>query len=321
MKRAGNLMLLIAAPENLREAFLLVVRGKQLKHECLCFRHHMDEEIAQLHRQLLDGSYRMGDYRRFKVFDPKERTICAVPFRDRLVMHAMMRVCHNLFESYQMDLIYASRRGRGTYKAIEQARRYSGQYEWFLKLDVCKFFDSISHDCLKQQLRRLVKDRLLLAYWDMIIDSYKTTPGCGLPIGNLTSQYWANHYLAVADHWVKERLHAGPMVRYMDDVVMWGSCKTELSTQAKAYTAFVAQELRLQLHVPVMNRTRMGMPFLGYVVRPCGLSLTQRSRHRYRHKIKRLAVMTEEGIVSQEHCLLSVQSMRAFINKANRYGL
>ena len=105
MKRAGNLMPLIAAPENLREAFLLAVRGKQLKPECIRFRQDMDGEIARLHHQLLDGSYRMGDYRRFKVFDPKERTICAVPFRDRVVMHAMMRVCHNLYENLRQDFL------------------------------------------------------------------------------------------------------------------------------------------------------------------------------------------------------------------------
>lgn len=316
MKREGYLMPQIAAPDNLREAFLLAVRGKQMRPECLDFRQNFDAEIDCLSEQLKDGSYRLGTYRRFKVYDPKERTICAVSFRDRVVMHAIMRVCHHLFERFQTDVSYASRKERGTYKAIEKAQQYSLHYEWFLKLDVCKYFDNIDHECLKLQLRRLTKDRLLLTYWDMIIDSYETKPHCGLPIGNLTSQYWANHYLAVADHWAKEKLHVGPMVRYMDDVVMWSDSVDVLKRQVQAYACYVEEELHLSLHPAVMNRTRMGMPFLGYVIKPYKMRLTQRSRHRYRHKMRQLAVMTEKGVVSQEYCVLSVQSMMAFVNKA-----
>ena len=317
MKRVGNLIPLIADRENLREAFLLAVRGKQLKAECMRFRAQLDTEVEELHEQLLNGSYRIGNYRRFKVYDPKERIICAVPFRDRVVMHAMMRVCHQLFDSYQTDMSYASRKGRGTYKAIEKAQQHCCHHRWFVKLDVKKYFDSISHNCLKYLLRRIVKDRLLLAYWDMIIDSYETLPDYGLPIGNLTSQYWANHYLAVADHWAKEKLHVDKMVRYMDDVVMWGDNSAILLSQAQEYTNYVGQRLHLQLHPPVMNRTQMGMPFLGYVIKPHVLRLTQRSRLRYRKKVRQLTAMTEEGIVSQEQCRLSAQSLLSFVNKAS----
>ena len=95
MKRKGNLMPLIADPDNLREAFLLAARGKSMKAECLRFREHLDDEISLLHCQLLDGSYRPGDYHRFRVYEPKERTISAPTFRDRVVQQAMMRVCLN----------------------------------------------------------------------------------------------------------------------------------------------------------------------------------------------------------------------------------
>ena len=205
-------MSLIAQQENLREAFLLAVRGKQLKRECIHFREHLDEQLLQLGTELADGSYRTGEYRRFRVFDPKERIICAAPFRDRVAQHAMMRVCHPLFERFQTSVSFASRPGRGTYKAIEQARHYCRCYRWWLKLDMQKYFDSISHDCLRQQLVRMVKDPLLIEYWNMLIDGYENTPGRGLPIGNLTSQYWANHYLAVSDHQAKELIGISVMV-------------------------------------------------------------------------------------------------------------
>ena len=266
MKRVGNLMPLIADMENLREAFLLAVKGKSMRPETIRFRDHLDGNLLFLHRQLLDGSYRPPAYRRFTVWDPKERTICAAPFHERVVQHAMMRVCHRLFDDFQMSHSFASRLGMGTYKAIDHAQHCSRSNKWFLKLDVTKYFDSIGHEVLYGLLSRIVKDRLLLHYWQQLLDS--TSASGGLPagitltIGNLTSQYWANHYLAVADHKAKEQLHTGKMARYMDDVVMWRNDRQELLRQGRLYEEMVRDELQLELHPFCLNRTEHGMPFL-----------------------------------------------------------
>ncbi len=259
-------MPLIADMGNLREAFLLAARGKACMAAVREFRERLDKELLSISTQLMDGSYRFGDYHRFTVYDPKQREICAAPFRERVTFHAMMRVCHSVFEAFQVQGSYASRKGLGTYKALEQAQSYCKRYQWFLKMDVQGFFASIRHDCMKTMLARLFKDKLLLSYFDILIDGYEVTPGRGLPIGNLTSQYFANHYLAVADHYAKENLHFGPMVRYMDDVVIWGNNPDELQCKASAYRDYLDKTLRLTLHPFCMNRTRMGMPFLGYVV-------------------------------------------------------
>ena len=310
-------MPMIADMDNLREAFLRAVRGKSAKAQVIGFRSRLDEELTTMREQLLDGSYRFGEYHRFMVYDPKERVICAAPFRDRVAFHAMMRVCHPVFEAFQTDGSFASRIGRGTYKALERARQNSRRYRWFLKMDVVRFFASIDHQCMKAQLARLFKDRLLLHYFDMLIDGYEVEPAKGLPIGNLTSQYFANHYMAVADHYAKEQLRVGPMVRYMDDVVIWGNDPDELQRLATSYYDYARHELRIDLHPFCMNRTCMGMPFLGYVVYPNELRLNQRSRHRYLHRVAQLDTMIARGVLTQAEARVRLQSSLAFVQKAN----
>ena len=317
MKRCGNLMERIADIDNLRESFLLAAKGKGMNHETIRFREELESELMYIHTSLLDGSYRFGDYRFFKLYDPKERLICAAPFRERVVFHAMMRVCHNVFEKFQVSCSYASRKGMGTCKALEKACELSRKYKWYVKMDVCKFFDSIHHGCMKQMLARLFKDKLLLTYFDALIDSYEASEGRGLPIGNLTSQYFANHYMAVADHYAKERLRQPAMVRYMDDVVFWGNDKQQLKQQALNYYGYVEQTLLLKMHPFSPNRTDKGLSFLGYVVRPGRMVLNQRSRSRYRHRLAKLDEWLSEGKITEDEYLARAQSMLSFVEKAD----
>ena len=317
MKRCGNLMEPIADMDNLRESFLLAAKGKGMNHETIRFREDLESELLHIHTSLLEGSYRFGDYRFFKIYDPKERLICAAPFRERVVFHAMMRICHHVFERFQVSCSYASRKGMGTCKALEKACELSRKYKWYVKLDVCKFFDSIHHECMKRMLERLFKDKLLLTYFDALIDSYEASEGRGLPIGNLTSQYFANHYMALADHYAKEHLRQPAMVRYMDDVVFWGNDKQQLKQQAVDYYRFVEQTLRLKMHPLSLNRTDRGLSFLGYVVRPDRMTLNQRSRSRYRHRLAKLNGWLTEGRITEDEYLTRAQSMLSFVEKAD----
>ena len=283
----------IVHPDNLREAFLRAVRGKACHQETQRFRLHIDDELARIADELLSGCYCFGSYRMFTVFDPKRRTICAAPFRDRVTMHAMMRVCHPVFEAYQVNDSYASRVGRGQYKALDRVRQLMPADGWFAKLDVQGFFGSIDHEVMSKQLHALFKDPLLLDYFDRLIRGYAVSDGRGLPIGNLTSQYFANHYLAVADHYLKEQLHARYAVRYMDDTLLLDTDRSRLGSLIRDYTSFVEEHLLLRLHPPVINRCRMGIPFLGYVLFPGRVHLSLRSRRRSRH---RLAMISEAFI-------------------------
>lgn len=283
-------------------------------------RQNLDANLLQLQRQLLDGTFQFGRYNFFEIVDQKRRTICAASSQERVVFQAMMRICHPVFEQYQTNDSFASRPNRGTYKALERAQQYAARYRWFAKLDVCKFFYSISHEVMFHQLCRLFKDPLLLQHFYSIIRSYEASPGRGLPIGNLTSQYFANHYMAVADHWAKEQLHVPAMIRYMDDVLLFNNSHQALMQHVKAYTNYVATELKLQLHEPVVNTTHRGIPFLGYVDYADCLRLSRRSKRRFRKKMQQLSRLYHEGYITDREYGMRAECLVAFLDHADSMG-
>ena len=173
----------------------------------LCDRHHLETELLQLERELLSDSYRPRPYRSFWVHEPKQRRICAADIRDRVVHHAIIRVLEPYFEAYFIHDTYACRRGKGTHRAVQRAQALSRRYRYVLQLDVRQFFASVDHAILKALLARRFKDRQLLALLAQIIDHPipDGVPGRGLPIGNLTSQYFATFYLGYLDHFVKDQ--------------------------------------------------------------------------------------------------------------------
>jgi len=320
VKRVGNLMERIASRENLHEAFLRAARGKSGKMAVVKFRNHLDDHLKLMQEQLLDGTYRFGQYQFFTIHDPKKREICAASFPDRVVFHAMMRICHPVFDNYQDYDSYASRIGKGTYKALERAQQYARQYQWFAKLDVCHYFESIDHQVMMQQLCRLFKDPQLLLFFQCLLNDYHSSPGKGLPIGNLTSQYFANHYLSVADHYAKQQLRVPGLVRYMDDVLLFSNDKHRLLHDVGIYIRYVENELKLQLHDPVVNRTSCGIPFLGYVVYGNGLRLNRRSKLRFREKMAALAAEVDLESINQQEYAMRGQCMLAFVRKAQTDG-
>lgn len=317
MKRVGKLMELAVMPDNLSEAFLRAKRGKSGKAEVIRFQEHLEEELNGIAWELASDNYRVGEYYRFTVFDPKKRIICAAPFRDRVAMHALMRVCHQVFDNYQLFDSYASRKQKGTYAAIDRAKTFAGKYQWFAKLDVCHFFDSISHEVMMSQLSSLFKDKLMLNCFERIIDGYHTEPGRGLPIGNLTSQYFANHYLSQGDHLLKEKLQVPAMVRYMDDILLFDNDKEQLKIIAYAYTAYARETLRLSMHELIINRCRYGVPFLGYVVYPDKIHLNQRSRHRFVKNLINLNWLYECGFLSEQNFRERMTAVFSFVNHSD----
>lgn len=306
----------IASLENLHEAFLRAARGKCGKREVKDFRCHLEENLQRMGRELLEGNYRFGSYHFFTIHDPKERTICAATFKDRVAFHAMMRICHPVFDNYQISDSYASRIGKGTYKALERAQQLCRRYAWFAKMDMCKYFDSIDHEVMLRQLGRLFKDPQLLIYFRDLLDGYEVTRGKGLPIGNLTSQYFANHYLSVADHYMKQEVGVPGLVRYMDDILLFSNDRKELRGYVSRLKEYVEKELRLTIHDPVINRTCHGIPFLGYVVYGKELRLNQRSRKRFRQRMGDLEKDLAMGMISDKEYAMRASCLFAFIDKA-----
>jgi RNA-directed DNA polymerase len=321
MKRENNLIERIADPENLRLAFWKARKSKEGKTEVNEYRKNLDRNLLWLRECLLSGNIEVGNYNYFTIYDPKERKICAAAFYERVLHHAIMNICHANFEKFQIHGSYATRLGKGTYAAIDQAKVYQQKYRWFLKLDVRKYFDSIDHALLKSLLSRRFKDKMLIDAFYKIIDSYYVIEGKGLPIGNLTSQYFANHYLAVADHYLKEKLQGLAYIRYMDDMVIWDNSKERLLKTGKDFQAFIESQLFLNLKPFCLNSSEKGLPFLGYLIFPEKVLLNRDSRKRYKNKLKFCAGKLLSGEWSQNEFQSHVLPLNAFARHANTFSL
>jgi len=187
------------------EAWIRAKKGSSHARDTILYSMNLHRNLKHLQKALAAGNPPIGRYHYFMIHDPKERRICAASFEERILHHAVMRVLERRFEQHFINDTYACRKGKGTEKAILKAFRNTRQSQWFLKLDMKKYFDTIDHEVLKQRLQRIIKDQRMLNILEQIISSYCVQPGKGIPIGNLTSQFFANFYLSFFDHFVKEQ--------------------------------------------------------------------------------------------------------------------
>lgn len=315
MKRAGNLMERIADPDNLRLAFCKAAKGKEGKLEVQRFRLHLDKNLSALRNGLLDGTVELGRYHYFTIYDPKQRLICAASFPERVLHHAIMNVCHPYFERNFIFDTYATRIGKGSYAALNRAMNGLSHFDYVAKMDVRKYFDNISHNILKQKLRRIFKDKKLLSILDRIIDSYHTRQGYGVPIGNLTSQYFANFYLSEIDHYAKEELKVPVFIRYMDDILLMSNDKEQL----KAWVNSIAQKaltLDLQFKPSTIFAADAGCSFLGYRISRHKIVLNSRSRRRLISKWHHYDNMFKLSKMSESDYESHIVPLLAFANHA-----
>ena len=276
---------------------------------------HLDENLSLLREQIISGKVDVGHYHYFTIHDPKERMICAASFPERVLHHALMNICHPYFDRTLIYDTYATRIGKGTFAALDKAREGARKYNYVAKLDVRKYFDSVQHTVLKQLLARRFKDKTLLQIFDTLIDSYHTADDCGLPIGNLTSQYFANLYLSNIDHRVKEYWHIPIYIRYMDDVLIFSDDKANL----KGVVGDVGEQMKwmgLNLKPVQILRTEQGVLFLGYRVYPHKLLLAGRSKRRFKKKFLDLEQQREKGIISEQTYTRHILPLLSFIEKA-----
>ena len=222
MRRVGNLYNRIFTYENLCLAFWKAAKGKQDRKEVIAFHNNFEIQIRKIQDELLRHSPDIGHYRFFKVFDPKHRNICAASFPERVLHHAVMNVCEPILEAYAIYDTYACRKGKGNRKALSRAQHFARKFDWYLKLDIQKYFDTIDHNILLRLLSRKFKDQELLHLFEKLFDTYHIRSGRGMPIGNLISQHLANFYLGTFDHWIKEALRVQGFLRYMDDFILFG---------------------------------------------------------------------------------------------------
>jgi hypothetical protein len=287
MKRAGHLLEPIAELANLQRAFCQAARGKRGQAEVVAFSRDLERHLEEMAEGLRRGDVPLGGYHYFRIHDPKERLICAASFRERVLHHAIMGPCEPVFERGLIHHSYACRKGRGQTAALAAAQQNCRWHRYFLKLDIRKYFDSVDHAILFRLLARRFKDVGLLLLFRRLLDTYQTQPGKGLPIGNLTSQHFANFYLNPLDRLVTETRRCGAYVRYMDDFVLWDADRDRLLALRKELETFLQDQLALRLkeRAPV-HRVETGLSFLGFRVCPGGLRLDAHSKKRLVRKYR-----------------------------------
>jgi len=194
------------------------------------------------------------------------------------------------------------------------------KYDWFLKLDIRKYFDSIDHFIMMQLLARRIKDDQVLQLFPQILDTYEKKPCKGIPIGNLISQHLANFYLGVFDHWIKEDRRIKGYLRYMDDFVLFGTEKEMLKTELSAIQSFLSEHLALELKPIQLNRSIKGLPFLGFRVFPEKILLTSAGKRRFVRKFIAYEEKWVNGEWSEETLVQHMEPLIAYTLIADASG-
>lgn len=316
MKTVGGLFSLIHAWPNLEHALRRALRGKRDRADARAFVNGLPGSLVAVGERLSCGLGPVGRFTEFIIHDPKERLISAPCFEDRVFHHAVLNVCEPVLERYQISDSYACRIGKGQFAAIERACSFARHHDWFLKLDVRKYFESIPRVRLWNRLPRFFREEAVLELWWQIIDSWRPGEPCGLPIGALTSQHLANFFLGELDHEVKEVWRLRGYARYMDDSAWWFATGVEAREMRERAREFLRGRLELDLKPAFSNHTRHGMDFLGYRIYPWGAKLNLRSRRRFRDKWWAMREAWEEGDLDDAEFSERSQALVAFTERA-----
>lgn len=313
---------------NLYAAWRKARRGKRYTLAAAAFEQNLDVELVALQQELANETYQPGPYRSFTVHEQKRRRISAAPFRDRVAHHALCNIIEPIYERKFIDDSFANRVGKGTHRALDRCTFFMRRYPYVLQCDVRQFFPAIDHTVLKAILARTIADSPTLRLCDKIIDSgagvlsdeyemhyfpgddlLAATRPRGLPIGNLTSQFWGNVYLNPLDQFVKHELRCPAYLRYVDDFLLFGSDKVALHRWRDQIIGFL-QSLRLTIHAKRAHPCPVGhgISFLGFVVFPDHRRLKRSRGIGYRRHLYALYEQYRRGEIDRKPLDASIRA-------------
>jgi retron-type reverse transcriptase len=332
MKPFINLFGQVTKFENLFNAYRDARKGKRYDSEILSFEFNAEENLLKLKRELEGWTYCHGGYREFIVNDSKKRRIKAAPFRDRVVHHALCNIIEPVFEPTFIYDSYACRKEKGTQRALRRLKMFLRSMAamqggnkipeiYCLQCDISKYFDSINHDILFEMIKGRIGDKKILWLVKEILNSNNHETGKGIPIGNLTSQLFANVYLNELDQFIKRSLKRRYYIRYMDDFLNFSTDKQELWQMKDKIADFLRNRLDLNLHPKKANvfPAAQGIEFLGYKVFSDYRILKQNTVKRIIKRVKRYKKEIRNGTMEKEKLALSVQSWRAYAEFAKSW--
>lgn len=322
-KRVGQLYDSLTSWSNLYLAYKKACKHKKSKAETAEWMYHCEKYLFELQAELREQRYQPQPYKYFKIKEPKERIISVAAFRDRVVHHALVNIIEPHFEAAFIKDSYATRKGKGLHLAVSAAQGYARQHQWYLKLDIRKFFASINHDILLGLICRKIKDPAVISLCRIILSNQTVSMGLeesrGLPVGNLTSQFFANIYLNKLDHFVKQALGFRAYVRYMDDFILFSDDPQELKQALKRIESFIQDQLELRLKPKSvqLNRVCLGIPYLGYRIFPQLLRVRRENLKRCINGIEKSEQAYIKGKISAELLYQSTRSRMGFIGYAH----
>ena len=326
--------------DNLLLAYRRAAQGKRGHTAAARFEHRLEDNLALLQEELRTYSYQPGRYTSFYIHEPKRRLISAAPFRDRVVHHALCQVIEPIFERTFVQHSYANRVGKGTHRALNRVQTLARRCQFVLQCDVRQFFPSIDHAVLQTILAAKVPDAGVMSLIERILasgvgvlseqyemvyfagdDLFAVNRPRGLPIGNLTSQFWANCYLSPFDHFVLRELRCSAYLRYVDDFLLFGDDKRQLWNWREQIERRLAC-LRLTIHPGAHARpVTEGIPFLGFTVFPDRRRLKRRKGIHFRRKLRVLAQAAKTDRTALPRLHASVNGWVNHVRYGNTVGL
>lgn len=325
-KTYNNLYSNICSFENLHLAYLKARRCKRYRKEVLLFSNNLEENLINLQKKLLNKTYESGTYKIFYIHEPKKRKIMSLPFRDRVIHHALCNIIEPLFDKIFIHDSYACRVKRGAHAGADRLTQYLREAKrkypkiYCLKCDIKNYFGSINHKVLIQIIQRKIKCYDTMWLIENVINS---TEGIrGIPIGNLTSQLFANLYLNELDYFIKHDLRIKYYIRYMDDWIISAPDKEYLWDTLKQIKIFLQEELFLELN----NKTSIfpisqGIDFLGYRIWATHRLLRKSSKKRIKRKLKMYQKLHKENKIKINKITSSLMSWLGHTSHCSSYNL
>ncbi len=319
--------------ENLYLAYKKARKRKTLKPYVIEFEENLEDNLLQLRSELLLHSYQPKPLQTFIIRDPKTRKINRSDFRDRVVHHALCNIIEPILEKKFIYDSYANRKGKGTLAAIKRfdhfKRKVSKNFTliknsenikgFVFKADIKQFFDNVDHEILLNIIKRTIKDQKII--W--LIKTILANKNTGMPLGNLTSQFFANVYLNELDQFVKHKLKAKYYLRYVDDHAVLHKSKEKLEKYKVKVNNFLNEKLALQLH---SDKSRIfplyrGTNFLGLKIFPYHEIIQKKNIQKFKLKLERLCLQYDQSLTDYDNIYDFLEGWCAYVKNTNSYKL
>jgi len=316
----------IVTPENLFAAWNTFRKGKKGRCDVQMFDRHLEDNIFALHKALKNQTYQHAPYKAFYVNDPKQRHIHKAGVKDRVVHQTLYSALYPIFDPTFIYDSYSCRLGKGTHKAVARLqmflRKESRNYTrncWVLKCDIKKFFATVDKDILLTLIKRKVEDDRVIWLIKSVLESFSQ----GLPLGNLTSQLFANVYLNELDQFVKHELKVKYYIRYCDDFILVHQDKKLLDSLQQKIAIFLSKKLYLKLHPRkiIYRKFSWGIDFLGYIVLPHYILPRTKTRQRVFEKLATKVNQLKNNTLTLDSFNQSLQSYLGYLKHARNYKI